>query len=182
MSIAKDTIIYKKFKTYRPLHEMTGLEWFALTSDYGTSYGDITKKYKFKKTPNLLDIGDGSIREMVADDIKEHHPEIIEYSDPDQQYSGGNGNKKYHNLVKTYFDDEYEGTIIDSENLKASSEYTIESMDGPTEIVIWKDFTELLEEVDTEGGKKRRKRTLKKRKKQHKKSFIKSKKFIKFKM
>lgn len=132
----KGSIIYKKFKRYKPLDKMKGLQWFALTNDYGTEYGGITKKYKFKKEPKLLDIGDGNVRERIEEFIKPHNVNIIEYSDPDEQYSGGTGNKNYHNLVQQYFGEEYDGTIINSNDLKDSSKYSKDLLEGATEIVL----------------------------------------------
>ena len=168
----KGSIIYKKFKRYKPLNEMKGLQWFALTDDYGTEYGSITKKYKFKKDPKLLDIGDGNVREMIENFIKPHNLKIMEYSDPDEQYSGGVGNKNYHNLVQQYFGQEYDGTIINSNDLKESPKYSKETLEGATEIVLWKDFTELLEEVDenivTGGRRPNRSKKSKKSKKNRK--------------
>ena len=149
----KGSFIYKKFKRYKTLDEMNGLQWFALTNDYGTEYGEISRKYKFKRDPKLLDIGDGNIREMIEEVIEPHNVKIIEYSDPDEQYSGGKANKKYHALVQKYFGDDYDGTIIDSNHLKGSSNYPKDVLEGPTEIVLWKDFPDLLEEENT-GGKK----------------------------
>ena len=158
---------------------MSGSQWFALTNDYGSVYGDITIKYKFKKTPHLLDIGDGKVREMIEQTIEPHDNNIIKYSDPDQQYSGGQGNRDYHNLVKKYFGEEYDGTIIEADKLKDGKKYSKEDMEGATEVVIWKDFTELLKE-ETEsvtGGKPiKKRRTIKKRKNINRKR-IKSRRF-----
>ena len=63
------SIIYKKFAKYIPLNEMKGLQWFALENNYGESYGDIHKKYMFKKQAKLLNIGDGNVREMIEEKI-----------------------------------------------------------------------------------------------------------------
>ena len=169
--------IYKQFDHYTPLSEMTGIQWFSQIKNYGTSYGDITKKYKFIKTPALLDIGNANIRQEIVDNIKKNNPEIETYSDPDNQYSGGKGNYQYHNLVKQYYFNNYDGTIIDSKNLKGNDKYSAEDLEGATEIVLWKDFTTLLGEVnDTEQRSgKRKNKTKKKNKKKSKKSFRKYK-------
>jgi hypothetical protein len=151
--IVKGTIVYKQFTKYIPLQDMGGLQWFALENNYGESYGDVHKKYVFKKQPKLLDIGDGNIREMIEEHIKPYDDSIVIYSDPNEQYSGGKSNAKYHNIVKKYFLTNYDGTIIDAKNLKTGQKYSIEDMEGASEIVLWKDFTELLEEIPT-GGKK----------------------------
>jgi hypothetical protein len=110
--------IYKKFATYVPLDEMHGIQWFALRENYGNeTYGDISKKYRFKKAPRLLDIGDAEVRSMIVDTISPMDPKIVGLSDPDEQYSGGVGNRKYHELVKKYFGDSYDGTVIDAKHL-----------------------------------------------------------------
>ena len=155
--ITVGTIIYKQFAKYKSLQEMSGLQWFALKENYGESYGDIHKKYRFIKEPKLLNIGDGAMREMIENHIKDEDGDIIFYSDPDEQYSGGKSNAKYHNIVKKYFGENYDGTIIDENNLKSSSKYSAADLEGANEIVIWKDYSLLLQEVPT-GGKKRRRR------------------------
>jgi len=159
------SIIYKKFAKYIPLNEMKGLQWFALTSNYGTTYGDITKKYHFKEKPKLLDIGNANVRSMIKETIKPYDKNIIKYSDPNEQYSGGVMNKKYHDLVKQYFGEKYDGTIIDEENLQGNDEYPEEELEGPTEIVLWKNYPELLEEVDFSGGFKKKSRKARKARK-----------------
>lgn len=152
--------IYKQFTNYTPVEDMTGLQWFALEKNYGESYGGIHKEYKFKKTPKLLDIGDGNVREQMEETISPMDKSILIYSNPDEQYSGGKSNAKYHNIVKKYYGDEYDGTIIDEKNLKGSAKYPEEDLEGPSEIVLWKDYPNLIEEV-SKGGKRRRKRKLK---------------------
>ena len=153
--VGKGTIIYKQFNKYTSLEEMNGLQWFALEKGYGESYGEIHKKYKFKRQPKLLDIGDGNIREMLEEQIEPYDKSILIYSDPNEQYSGGRSNTKYHIIVKKYFEEEYDGTIIDAKHLKNSNKYSKEDMEGASEIVLWKDFTELLEELPN-GGRKRK--------------------------
>ena len=86
----KGSIIYKQFyKKAISLDEMSGLQWFALIKNYGTSYGDIVKTYEFIQTPKLLDIGNGNIREKIEELIVSNEPSILIYSDPNEQYSGG---------------------------------------------------------------------------------------------
>jgi hypothetical protein len=155
--ITVGTIIYKQFAKYKSLQDMAGLQWFALKENYGESYGDIHKKYRFIKEPNLLNIGDGAIREMIENHIKDEDGDIIFYSDPDEQYSGGKSNAKYHSIVKKYFGENYDGTIIDENNLKSSRKYSEADLEGANEIVIWKDYSILLEEVSSGGIKRRRK-------------------------
>lgn len=148
------SIIYKQFHRYKPIHEMHNLQWFALKKEYGASYGDINKEYRFKKQPKLLDIGNADVRQMIEDTIEPHNKSILAYSDPDMQYSGGAANKKYHEIVYQYFGDDYDGTFINETELKGNSKYSEEELRGPSEIVIWKDHTDLLEELNTTGGKK----------------------------
>jgi hypothetical protein len=162
--IVKGTIIYKQFAKYIPLQDMNGLQWFALENNYGEFYGDIHKKYVFKKQPKLLNIGDGNVREMIEEQIQPFDDSIVVYSDPSEQYSGGRSNTKYHNIVKKYFWSEYDGTIIDDTNLKGGQKYSKEDLDGASEIVIWKDFTELLDELPSGGKKRKLKNTSKKTK------------------
>jgi len=167
MKVEKGSKIYKQFKNYRLLKDMIGLEWFALEKNYGESYGGINKEYEFKKTPKLLDIGDGNVREQIEETISPMDKNILIYSDPDEQYSGVNSNAKYHDIVKKYYGYEYDGTIIDEKNLKGNEKYPIEKLEGPTEIVIWKDYSNLIKEVSA-GGKRKKKRKLKTKRKREK--------------
>jgi hypothetical protein len=188
MTIKKGSFIYKLFVTYKSLEEMDDLQWFALEKGYG-SYGDIQRKYKFKKKPKLLDIGDGSVREMIEDEIANNplnennvdKKNILFYGDPNEQYSGGKSNKIYHTLVQKYFGDEYDGTIIDETNLYGSSKYLAEDLEGPSEIVIWKNHGDLLVELNDDldrqiNKKKKKTKTKKTNKKKKKTKTIKSKK------
>ena len=161
--------IYKKFATYIPLDEMHGIQWFALRGNYGTSYGDIHKKYRFKKAPRLLDIGDAEVRSRIVDTISPMDPKIVVLSDPDEQYSGGAGNRKYHELVKKYFGDSYDGTVIDEKHLVGNDRYSVEDLEGPSEMVLWDQHSELLRLVSKDA-------TLKKSHKTHKKESKTSKK------
>ena len=145
------SIIYKKFHKYKPIQDFKGHQWFALTDNYGADvYGAITKSYTFKKPPKLLDIGDADVRIMIEDEIKKKDPNLVKYCHPDEQYSGTTGNKKCHSLIQDIFGQEYDGTIIYIGNLKSNSKYTINDLEGATEIVIWKDYTDLLEEIHEE--------------------------------
>ena len=87
---------------------------------------------------------------MIEDEIKKKDPNLVKYCHPDEQYSGTTGNKKCHSLIQDIFGQEYDGTIIDIGNLKSNSKYTINDLEGATEIVIWKDYTDLLEEIHEE--------------------------------
>ena len=139
-------IIYKKFHKYKPVDEFKGIQWFALTDNYGTEYGDITKSYKFKKEPKLLNIGDADVRVIIENEVQKDDPKMIKYCHPDEQYSGTKANTKYHNILKDIFGEEYDGTIIDEDQLRGNTKYSISDLEGPSEIVIWKDYNDLLEE------------------------------------
>ena len=148
--------IYKKFATYVPLDEMHGIQWFALRGDYGNeTYGDISKKYRFKKAPKLLDIGDAEVRSRIVDTISPMDPKIVGLSDPDEQYSGGASNRKYHDLVKKYFGDSYDGTVIDEKHLVGNSRYSKEDLEGPSEMVLWDRHSELLRLVSKDATLKK---------------------------
>jgi len=141
--------IYKQFyKKVIPLEEMTGLQWFALTPNYGSSYGEILKTYEFIKKPKLLDIGNGTVREKIEEFILPFESSILIYSDPDEQYSGGRSNKLYHELVKKYFVKDYDGTFINDLQLNPGLKYSKHDLEGPSEIVLWKDFRILLKEIE----------------------------------
>ena len=155
--------IYKKFHAYFPVNEMRNSTWFALEKNYGESYGDINKEYRFKRKPTLLDIGNADVRQMIEDVIQPHNKLILTYSDPDMQYSGRSPNKKYHDLVKQYFGDEYDGTFISENELKGNAKYTEGDLIGASEIVIWKDHDDLLEEIVSGGRRKKNMSRKKKR-------------------
>ena len=162
--------LYKKFVNYIPLNEMKGLQWFALEPNYGgTTYGTISKKYHFNKIPKLLDIGNADVRTMIEETISPTDPEIIELSDPNIQYSGGDFNKKYHRLVQKFFGNEYDGTIIDEQHLQGNTKYSVEDLEGPSEVVLWSNYPDLLEEVSiSRSGSGGRKKTMKKKMKKRK--------------
>jgi hypothetical protein len=101
---------------------------------------------------------------MLEEQIEPYDSSILVYSDPNEQYSGGRSNTKYHTIVKKYYEEEYDGTIINMKNLKGSKKYSIEDLEGASEIVLWKDFTELLEELP-DGGRKRKLKNISKREK-----------------
>ena len=173
-------ILYKQFHEYIPLNKMSGLQWFALSKHYGEEYGSISKSYQFRKTPKLLDIGDANVRTMIRKTVEPFDPSIAKYSDPDEQYSGGASNKKYHVIMQKYFGDTYDGTIIDENNLKGNRDYSEDDLFGASEVVLWKDFDQLLEEENInssykKGGTKRRlKKRYQKTKTMRKKRYQKS--------
>jgi hypothetical protein len=140
----KGDLIYKRFQKNKVIKvtDMNDIQWFALSSDYGEeSYGPIVHTYIFKKKPKLLDIGKIDIRRNIENLIIQYEPEFKNISDPDYQYSGGKGNYKYHSYVKEYFSRDYDGTII------IESTVDSEDLEGPTEIVLWKNFPNLIKIV-----------------------------------
>ena len=157
------SIIYKKFHKYKPVEDFKGHQWFALTDNYGTVYGDISKSYNFRKSPKLLNIGDADVRVMIETNVKNIDPKLLPYCHPDEQYSGTNSNKKYHDILKDIYGEEYDGTIIDEQQLHGNSKYPISELEGPSEIVIWKDYTDLLEELPREDTGKGIRRSNKRR-------------------
>ena len=160
-------IIYKQFHKYKPVEDFEGAQWFALQKNYGTEYGDISKSYTFRRNPKLLDVGDADVRVMIEKEVKD--PQLLACH-PDEQYSGTIANKRYHAILQKIFGDEYDGTIIDENHLKGNEKYSIEDLEGPSEIVIWKDYGDLLKELPSEnsGGTKRRKRKKRNKSKKNK--------------
>ena len=169
--------MYKRFHKYISLNEMTGLQWFALTKSYGNddTYGKIQKMYQVIREPKLLDIGNADVRTMIRQTIEPYDENIAKDSEPDEQYSGGLDNKKYHLLVQKYFGNEYDGTFIDETQLHGNDDYSVDDLEGPSEVVLWKNVDQLLREVET-GGKSRKTRRYKKRRTQKKRRTHKSKK------
>ena len=169
--------IYKRFHQYIPVNEMTGLQWFALTKSYGSNdtYGTIQKTYQVIREPKLLDIGNADVRTMIRQTIEPYDASIAKYSNPDYQYSGGVDNKKYHLLVQKYFGNEYDGTFIDETQLHGNDDYSVDDLEGPSEMVLWKNIDEILREVKT-GGKSKKRRLRKSKKRQRKQTQKKIKK------
>lgn len=127
-------IIYQRSHKFKNLNELNGtLQWFSLEPSYGiNSYGDMLTLYILKDDAKLLDIGRETNRKLLVKLSKEKHPQIDvdEILDPDEQYSGGAGNKKAHSLIKMLIGTYYDGTIIDDA-------YSDDHLKGPSEIVLW---------------------------------------------
>jgi hypothetical protein len=171
--ITKGDYLYKQFQSnnYYNISQMNGPTWFALTPDYGSSYGSIKRKYIIVNTPKLLDIGNANVRDLIINTIKPYNKLIMQYADPDYQYSGGLENKKFHLLVQEYFGNEYNGTIIDQNNLyydKNNDNY-YQDLEGPSEVVLWNNFNNIIQEIPQSiGGKRKTKRKRRNRKKTRK--------------
>jgi hypothetical protein len=152
---------FKNEKTYINVDKMNRIpfEWFALTHRYGSidTYGPIMVTYNVKRPLILLNIGNGQVRENITHYIQQQFQDeydrnnIDRLSDPDIQYSGIIFNSAYHRIVKKYFSGICDGTIIDTTSLTGNSKYTKTDLDGPTEIVLWKDFTDILDEINVEN-------------------------------
>lgn len=143
--------IYKQFqeKSYKNVSQMIRPTWFALEANYGNSYGSKQCSYRVKIAPYLLDLGNANVRDMIKNYVAQFDKRIVKYSDPDYQYSGLRENLKYHMLIKQYYDDKYDGTIIDQNKLHYNENYSkkLDELAGPSEIVIWKNFNNILEEI-----------------------------------
>jgi hypothetical protein len=169
--LKKGDYLYKQFQTnnYYNISQMNGPTWFALEPNYGKSYGPIKRKYIIINEPRLLDIGNANVRDFIIDTIKPYNKLIMQYADPDYQYSGGLENKKFHLLVQEYFGNKYNGTIIDQSNLQYDKENGnyYQDLEGPSEVVLWNNFNNIIQEIpDNKGGKKKNyKKTIKRKNK-----------------
>lgn len=140
--------LYKRFfqENFKPPSAMSDLEWFALEGGYGSSdtYGPIVKTYEVKKPLTLINLGHGLTREKIIKELSAHEEEIEKYIDPDYQYSGGRYNAKLHALLRIYYGNRYDGTIIDEKDLVSGGRFEASDMEGASEVVLWKNFPKLL--------------------------------------
>ena len=144
IEIKKGDFIYKRFKKNKIINvsDMNDCQWFALESNYGTdSYGPIVYTYMFNKKPRLIDIGKIKNRKYIEEIIIQDLPDFLKFSDANYQYSGGKENYKYHSYVKKYFGKNFDGTIIVEDDVDN------EELEGATEIVLWKNFNNLIKKV-----------------------------------
>lgn len=112
------------------------LQWFSLEPGYGIeSYGPIVNMYHLDKNTKLLDIGKINNRKLLIKLFNEKYPnsklDPDEILDPNEQYSGGQGNKKAHQLIKKVIGDKFDGTIINELDVDDPE------LEGPTEVVLW---------------------------------------------
>jgi hypothetical protein len=144
-NINKGDFIYKRFHKVINVSDMDDLQWFALSMDYGSddTYGPIIYTYNFKEKPKLIDIGKMKNRIFIENiiNLETNSAKFKFSSDPNNQYSGGGYNSIYHSYLKKYFGDEFDGTIIIEE------EVDNEELEGPTEIVLWKNFNKLIKKL-----------------------------------
>ena len=111
-------------------------QWYSLEPGYGIdSYGPIVNMYHLDKKTKLLDIGKIHNRKLIIKLFNKKYPnsnlDPIEILDPNEQYSGGQSNKKAHELIKSIIGNNFDGTII--------KESTVDDpeLEGPTEVVLW---------------------------------------------
>lgn len=137
--------VYKRFNKGCVLSpsEMSGsqkVQWFALTAEYGQDfYGPIVHTYVFNRMPRL-NVGSNEVRTKLRSTAEAGEGKSLarEFS-ADEQWSGGAGNFVFTDLVRKYFYEKYDGTIVVDD-----SDATDEDNKGPTEIVLWKNFSDIL--------------------------------------
>ncbi len=140
--------IYKRtFNKPSVPSNMIDLEWFSTISGYGSeaSYGPIITTYRIKKVPQLLDMGKMHVRQNIIKTLKRSgikNSDII--MDPDEQWSGGDANKRLHNVLKQVYNRAYDGTIIISDPVNETDHKDLE---GVTEVVLWKNHSKILQKM-----------------------------------
>ena len=138
--------LYNKWlyaRSFGPLENTFGKRefmWFSQIRCYGSnnSYGKYLHKFKPTSPLKLIPLHTLEQRiNLVEDIMKDHkHGNNINYKvaqiaiDPNNQYSGGNANKRLHKLLKQLYSLQYDGTII-------ADACADETCAGPTEVVVW---------------------------------------------
>ena len=163
--------LYNQFHAFYTLAEMAiknRPQWFAYTPAYGDSYGPVGIRYRIKGKLRLLDLGNGKVRDSIINNISrvgtdQDAASIKFLCDPNNQFSSGVENRKLHDLLSKYYKKSHDGTRIDADKLKDGQLYSAEDMDGPSEVVIWKNFTKLLRQDNVtvkapSGGRKTRRK------------------------
>lgn len=118
------------------------LEWFALSSNYGSEfYGSIVHSYQVIERPRLINVGLDSVRAVLKQRAEFYEGRNLDFT-ADTQWSGGRGNHRFTTLVHRYFRSEYDGTIVVSDNSPPGS--IDEENEGATEIVLWGDQSRFL--------------------------------------
>jgi hypothetical protein len=127
--------IHKRFFTYKPVAEMSGLEWFSPVLGYGSdeTYGPIIRSYTVLQEPLLLDLRKKAVRDGIEVALRTT-------LNADDIYSGGPGNKEFHTQLYRIYGKAYHGTYINDPTDDIE-------WDGAREIVLWRGFTELLREI-----------------------------------
>lgn len=111
-------------------------QWFSLEPGYGIeSYGTIVNMYHLYKNTKLLDIGKINNRKLLIKLFNKKYPDSnlnpTEILDPNEQYSGGQGNKIAHQLIKKVIGNKFDGTIINELDVDDPE------LEGATEVVLW---------------------------------------------
>jgi hypothetical protein len=91
--------------------------------------------YHLDKKTKLFDIGKINNRKLIIKLFNEKYPnsnlDPIEILDPNEQYSGGQSNKKAHELIKNIIGNNFDETIIQESTVDDTE------LEGPTEVVLW---------------------------------------------
>jgi hypothetical protein len=129
-------ILYKRSFNKININEFEENVWFSLEPGYGIeSYGPIVNIYHLDKNTKLLDIGKINNRKLLIKLFNEKYPDSNldpnEILDPNEQYSGGQGNKIAHQLIKKVVGNKFDGTIINELDVDDPE------LEGPTEVVLW---------------------------------------------
>jgi hypothetical protein len=124
------TLHRRSFKTTAICDFLVKPMWFALTLGYGTdeTYGPMKTSYLTRKTLRLINLGSVEARKA----INNSHPRLVNLMDPDMQYSGGKANANAHKALQEIYQNVYDGTFINSEDINIH-----EDLEGATEIVLW---------------------------------------------
>ena len=128
--IPKNSLLYKRshHKLLKSSFKKYKLHWFALSPGYGSddTYGPIITTWKIEKNMKFLNISTMKNRRIIAKEL-----DINIYKlDPNEQYSGGQGNIKIHEILMPIISKyKLNGTYINDEEAD-------EDCEGPTEIVL----------------------------------------------
>lgn len=141
---------------------MNGLVWFSPIAGYGSdiTYGPIVTSYRLKKSVRLLNLGQARVRNATQKILEQRglkRTDLAQLFDPDNQYSGAEGNKKLHTLLLRQFGTDLDGTIIIStlepndyindNNFPKKIYVNDEDLEGATEIVLWKNHADFLKRL-----------------------------------
>lgn len=108
-------------------------QWFALTPGYGSdeTYGPIVSTWKLKNELRLLNISTVDMRKQIISYANKINYNLTLWDiNCNEQYSGGNGNRIVHDLLRPIIDNfGYHGTYINEEE-------SDEDCEGASEIVL----------------------------------------------
>lgn len=112
------------------IQEHRNVVWFSPVKNYAASYGCFIGTFVVLRDLHLLDLGNSRTRKEIV----EQFPLLNDMMDPNYQYSGSCRNRLVHEKLYQLFNNDYDGTFIDSENV------TDEQLEGATEVVLWGDI------------------------------------------